>query len=141
MKKIMIIFVSVSFILFLSCKGQIEPIPNEINTGLLTSKARHKVKAVLINNSGFESDLSTNWKECTFQSTYKFNDDSSYLQNEVCFDDSIISYWEFKENKTKIYISDEYSYQEYLILKLTEEELKLELLNDDNNFQTVYIYK
>ena len=141
MRKNLIIFVSVSFILFLSCKNQIEPVQDEINTDLLTVKARHKVKAVLINNSGLESDLSKNWKECVLQSTYKFNDDSSYLQKDACFEDSLISHWEFTENKTKIKISDEYSVQEYLILKLTEEELQLEWLNDDNKYQTVYTFK
>jgi len=141
MKKLTVISFSILFLLFLSCKGQIEPVQEEINTDLLTTKARHKVKAVLINNSGMESDMSTNWEECTFQSTYKFNDDSTYVQNEVCFDDSLISHWEFRENKTKIYVTDEYSSQQYLILKLTEDELQLEWLNDDNKYQTVYTYK
>ncbi|MCF6365906.1 MAG: hypothetical protein L3J35_06845 [Bacteroidales bacterium] len=143
MKKQFLITLMVLSVITFSCKkGQIKPEAESINTDLLTTKTRHVVKAVLINKSGLESSISDAWQDCAFQSSYKFNEDSSYFQKDACLNDSLISHWEFKENKTKIYISYDNIISEYLILKLTEEELKLELLSDNmDEYQTVYTYQ
>ncbi|NPA68547.1 MAG: hypothetical protein GXO50_08065, partial [Chlorobi bacterium] len=132
--------VIVLFLLFLSCKGQIEPVPEEINTDLLTTKTRHIVKAVYVNSTGLESSISDAWQECSFKSTYKFNDDLTYFVADSCFEDTVIYHWQFIENKSKINIYRADTVQ-YLILKLNDEELKLEQLNNGTDFRKIYIYR
>ena len=146
MKQTNIIFLLVILLVPISCKKEPVTSNNENETGiikpeLLTTKERKCIKVVIINNSGQEADLTTMWNDCTFETTYKYNEDSTYIVKDGCSDTELEYNWVFSDNKSKIFTFNDTDTTKYLILTLTEPQLKLELLNDDTEFQTVYTYE
>ena len=141
MKTRILITLTVLSLLF-SCKPKtIKPDTEQINSDLLTTKSRHIVKAVYRNKNGLESNISSAWQDCVFLTSYKFNEDSTYVIGDSCMEDEIIWHWVFKENKSKIYAYYNTDTLKYLILKLTENQLMLEHLNDNTEYQTIYTYE
>ncbi len=119
-----------------------DPISEEIDTDLLVNKTRKLTQFFIANEQGLESDLTFNYQDCDFETTYVYNSDSTQTIIHGCSGSESTNEWIFSNDKSKILICRYSDTLEYLILVCNNDLLKLELLTDDlPDYRTYYVYE